>query len=101
MYLGNISSNYIIFFASDFIFKYNFIDLQKYIFILSSFGLLMWEILVRDIPFDDCMSIEEVETKIKNGGTPKIPPKDSHNCTDEYIEIMKNCWQFKLQQRAN
>ena len=57
---------------------------------LFSFGILMWEIWSRKLPYFD-YNCEHLRTAIMNGARPTVPEDD----TNDYMQLMKVCWSDK------
>ncbi|XP_062514602.1 uncharacterized protein LOC134190184 [Corticium candelabrum] len=55
-----------------------------------SFGIVMWEIWSRQIPFDDLtlQSVLDLKTAVLSGVRPSVP-LDEHT---DYVELMRACW---------
>jgi len=53
-----------------------------------SFGVVLWELLTRKIPFED-ESAEAIKLFIQNGGRLEIPEK----CPPAYRKLLIDCWQ--------
>jgi serine/threonine protein kinase len=68
-----------------------------------SFGIILWELLVRNKPFDEyevahSQFISALEDEIiVNGLRPTIPP----DCPTEYRELICDCWQGDPKRRPN
>jgi serine/threonine protein kinase len=55
-----------------------------------AFGILMWEIYTRDIPFYLC-DIIEIRRKVMNGDRPRMPGAGAH--MGPYTDLLRECWQ--------
>jgi len=62
-----------------------------------SFGIILWELATRKIPFDDVPSYDL--NKLVIGGT--RPPEPSDECPREYKDLMKQCWAPRPTQRPS
>ncbi|RIA98201.1 kinase-like domain-containing protein, partial [Glomus cerebriforme] len=64
---------------------------------IYSFGILMWEISSGQIPFKNYEHNYYLAMNIVNGMRPKIPP----GIPQEYIKLMKQCWDADPLKRPN
>ncbi|KYQ89482.1 pleckstrin (PH) domain-containing protein [Tieghemostelium lacteum] len=53
-----------------------------------SFGIIMWEMITRTLPYSDIAFNSEIENRVLEGYRPPIPL----NCDPNYAEIMQECW---------
>ena len=63
-----------------------------------SFGIVMWEVIARAMPYDDRAFgwIQEVEDAVVRGVRPTIP---SGSAEDSYLQLMCRCWSRDPEQR--
>ena len=59
-----------------------------------SYGIMLWELLTRRIPFDEFKNFE-VPVKIMKGKRPTIPPDSNSG----YAQLLKRCWQHRAADR--
>lgn len=60
-----------------------------------SFGLIMWEVVTRQIPFNDS-SVYQVPIQVAKGKRPPVP-----ECPASYRKLMKKCWSQKPKRRPS
>eukprot|EP01029_Cantina_marsupialis_P032164 TRINITY_DN959_c0_g1_i1.p1 TRINITY_DN959_c0_g1~~TRINITY_DN959_c0_g1_i1.p1 ORF type:complete len:377 (+),score=92.92 TRINITY_DN959_c0_g1_i1:97-1227(+) len=53
-----------------------------------SFGIVLWELLVRDEPFRGEKGVQIAYAAVEQGRRPKIP----NYCPEEYAKLMSDCW---------
>ena len=53
-----------------------------------SFGLVLWEIACRAVPFQDLEHPSHIRAAIVDGARPAIPP----SCPPAYADMMEGCW---------
>ena len=62
------------------------------------FGMIMWEIVAREIPFADIFFPSLIEDKILSGTRPAY---DDLHVREDYAELMERCWAQDPEQRPN
>ena len=62
------------------------------------FGLIMWEIVSRKIPFFELNWPSVIEDKILLGERPSI---DGLDMRADYTRLMRRCWAQKMEDRPN
>lgn len=65
---------------------------------IVSFGVVMWEIIARQDPYDDrdYEWIQDVKDAVLAGIRPTIPRRGAR---DDYIALMRQCWTHNPEQR--
>ena len=58
------------------------------IFYIYSFGIVLWEIVARKLPFGDMIFLEEIKDAVITGERLEIP----ENCPSELTDLIKSCW---------
>eukprot|EP01102_Stenamoeba_stenopodia_P020233 TRINITY_DN7810_c0_g1_i1.p1 TRINITY_DN7810_c0_g1~~TRINITY_DN7810_c0_g1_i1.p1 ORF type:complete len:751 (-),score=131.19 TRINITY_DN7810_c0_g1_i1:100-2352(-) len=53
-----------------------------------SFGIIMWELIARQLPFKDLPFNHQIEEKVLKGERPQIP----NNCPSYWSTLMNQCW---------
>jgi serine/threonine protein kinase len=56
-----------------------------------SYGMIMFEVICREVPYEDILNAGQVIQHVKTGGRPDeeaIPP----DCSPSWVELMKECW---------
>ncbi|XP_062501399.1 dual specificity protein kinase shkC-like [Corticium candelabrum] len=53
-----------------------------------SFGIVLWEIVARKLPFGDMIFLEEIKDAVITGERLEIP----ENCPSELTDLIKSCW---------
>ena len=53
-----------------------------------SYGMMLWELYTRELPFDNYKFQYQVEDDVKKGVRPSIP----EDCWEEYKELIQVCW---------
>jgi len=63
-----------------------------------SFGVIVWELLTRKRPWDDCQTTEEIEMQVMQGHREEIPPQK-----DKILQALsasvQSCWVLNPNQR--
>jgi len=62
-----------------------------------SFGIVMWELIARKLPFEEITKQSELEDHIIEGNRPLVPPY----CPPIYKEIMERCWKAAPEERPS
>ncbi|CAH3132089.1 unnamed protein product [Porites lobata] len=60
-----------------------------------SYGIILWEILTRDEPYQDHLEPKDVVVKVRKRLTPPFRPdipKESDGCDQRYLQLMYQCW---------
>jgi len=63
-----------------------------------SFGIIMWEMLTCETPFNDMTNPYEIMRDVEAGLRPQIP---YHNAPKEYIKLMQACWSGEEKDRPD
>lgn len=65
-----------------------------------SFGMIMYEVATRKLPFFDFEfeNLYELERLVSNGGRPTL---DIGNCPEQFASIMQQCWQSEPSARPS
>ena len=66
----------------------------RYIAIVYSFGMIIYELMTLREPYDDCVSMGEMSNKIENGIHPTIPDSirsDDKHPYHPFFEIFRHC----------
>jgi len=61
-----------------------------------SYGIILWELLMREMPFDDTETFT-IPVLVTKGKRPKIPK----TTTKEWSKLIKKCWHQKPEKRPN
>jgi len=64
-----------------------------------SFGMIMYEVLARTVPFRELSRVEEIKQAIISGGRPEILGEVARACPEGYIDLMEKCWSPKVERR--
>ena len=56
-----------------------------------SFGVIMWELLTCEVPFEGCNSVH-IEARLRNGFRPDLPDPIPKGFLPEYVALMQRCW---------
>ncbi|KAK8791996.1 hypothetical protein WA158_005373 [Blastocystis sp. Blastoise] len=64
---------------------------------IYSFGILIWELYTRKLPYEGKSGIQAAVSVLKRGLRPPIP----QDCPQEYIQIMTQCWQTNPELRPS
>lgn len=64
-----------------------------------SFGIVMWELVMCEDPFEEMSTLQEVMDFVISGGRPEIPQYDS--MMPLYGELMDSCWKNKPEERPS
>ena len=62
-----------------------------------SFGIVMWEITTRELPYADKKWHFEIDNLVRGGGRPPIP--DDSEMPKEYVFLMEWCWNARGEDR--
>ena len=65
--------------------------------VFSSFGILLWEIWCRTLPFNTYSFNYEAADAICRGERPPVPS----DCSSCYVDLMKQCWSHNKGQRPD
>lgn len=55
---------------------------------MLSFGMVLWELVARTLPFDEIKWDHEVEERVKHGVRPAMPA----NTREDYAALIRICW---------
>ena len=64
---------------------------------IYAFGIILWELFTREIPFNQFTWMTEIADFILTGGRPQLPSDPF----PEFIDLMKACWAEKRAQRPS
>lgn len=64
-----------------------------------SFGIVMWELVMCEDPFEEMSTLQEVMDFVIKGGRPEVP--HYHKLMPLYNELMEKCWKNKAEERPN
>ena len=64
---------------------------------IYAFGIILWELFTRQIPFGQFTWMSQTADYITSGGRPEMPPEAQ--AFPEFVNIMKQCWSEKRAQR--
>ncbi|XP_072042328.1 uncharacterized protein [Amphiura filiformis] len=65
---------------------------------IYAYGVVVWELWMTDIPFEDCKVPANLTWRIcNNNERPPIPP----NCPKPIADLMKQCWQIDWKKRPS
>jgi serine/threonine protein kinase len=64
---------------------------------IFSFGIVLWEIWCRKLPFNTYSFDYEAADAIRRGERPPVPS----DCSSCYYELMKQCWSHNKGQRPD
>ena len=59
---------------------------------IFSFGIILWELISRSIPFSEFTWMTEIADKICQGTRPTLSPSFTSKVPPAYITLMKQCW---------
>jgi serine/threonine protein kinase len=65
-----------------------------------SFGVIMWELLTCEVPFEGCNSVQ-IEAQLRNGFRPDLPDPIPKGFLPEYVALMQRCWHQDASQRPS
>ena len=65
-----------------------FVTLTPLLNDLYSFGIVMWEIWMRDVPFQQFRTIWDIRSAVEQGTRPPIPA----DMPASYASLMEACW---------
>ncbi|GAM19984.1 hypothetical protein SAMD00019534_031590, partial [Acytostelium subglobosum LB1] len=54
-----------------------------------SYGIILWEMLTRRLPYEDVVFNCEIERQVLKGRRPELPIP---NCPPDYLHLMTSCW---------
>lgn len=64
-----------------------------------SFGIVMWELVMCEDPFEEMSTLQEVMDFVISGGRPEFP--QYRNMMPLYSELMETCWKNKPDERPS
>ncbi|KAL6064370.1 Serine/threonine-protein kinase STY46 [Balamuthia mandrillaris] len=62
-----------------------------------SFGMVLWELLSEQVPFQDMSQLEIILAIMEN----KMPSFPTDDCPPEYAELIRDCWQPQPEERPS
>lgn len=66
---------------------------------MDSFGLVLWEVFTRRIPYDFTQDVNYIADLIMGEKTP-VMPKESKPAPQGLRKLINKCWSFKVFDRA-
>ncbi|KAL6047965.1 Serine/threonine protein kinase, catalytic domain containing protein, variant 2 [Balamuthia mandrillaris] len=64
---------------------------------IYSFGIILWELASRQVPYGEDMNFMGVTLKVLEGVRPKMPPKTP----DSFAKLIKSCWHVDPKKRPS
>ncbi|KDO31907.1 TKL/DRK protein kinase [Saprolegnia parasitica CBS 223.65] len=65
---------------------------------IYSFGIIMWELAMFELPFDDCTNFRDVRSNVLSGQRPSVKPGA---CPMKWAELMTKCWTHNASRRPS
>ncbi|OQR88278.1 protein kinase [Achlya hypogyna] len=63
-----------------------------------SFGIIMWELTMFELPYQECTSFRDVRSNVLSGQRPSIKPGA---CPMKWAELMTKCWTHNASRRPS